>query len=84
MDKTVVKNFAVSACKKLKEQIVQKAYELGVAAAGIKEPEEVAGGFSIQGKVLDKRGIRQWQQLVQGVKEKGFDQIVEEAAYRLV
>ena len=48
MDKTAIKNFAVSARRKLIEGVSQKAYGLGISDKEIKAVEEVPDGSRIE------------------------------------
>ncbi|AKL95667.1 type I restriction-modification system methyltransferase subunit [Clostridium aceticum] len=85
MNKTAIRNFAVRARKKLIENIIQKAYELGIAENGIKGIEAFEGGFRIKGlensKVYKKYEEKQREKLIAKIKEKGFQQVMEEVAY---
>lgn len=85
MNKTAIKNFAVRARVKLIEDITQKAYELGVTNNEIKDIETFEGGFKIKGlensKVYKKYELNQREQLVSKVREKGFEQVIEEVSY---
>lgn len=85
MNKTAIKNFAVRARNRLIEDITQKAYELGITKGEIKEIETFEGGFKIKdfenSKTYKKYEIKQREKLVSNIKEKGFDQTIEEVAY---
>lgn len=86
MNKSAIKNFAVRARNKLIEDTTQKAYELGIKSDNdIKEVEIFEGGFKIQdyenSKIYKKYEINQREKLVFKIKEKGFEQIIEEVAY---
>jgi len=82
MDKTAIKNFAVWARKKLIEDIKQKAYELGITEKDIKEPKITSSDIMIIGdKTLTREEIRQRESLVLRIREKGFNEIVEQVAY---
>jgi type II restriction/modification system DNA methylase subunit YeeA len=82
MDKTAIKNFAVWARKKLIEDIKQKAYEIGITEREIKEPEVSASDTMIIGdRSLNKAEMTQRNSLVSRIKEKGFNNVIEEVAY---
>jgi len=82
MDKTAIKNFAVWARKKLIEDIKQKAYEIGITEKEIKEPEVSTSDTMIIGdRSLNKIEIAQRKSLVSIIKEKGFNNVIEEVAY---
>ena len=82
MDKTAIKNFAVWARKKLIEDIKQKAYEIGITEKEIKEPEVSTSDTMIIGdRSLNKIEIAQRKSLVSRIKEKGFNNVIEEVAY---
>jgi type II restriction/modification system DNA methylase subunit YeeA len=82
MDKSAIKNFAVWARKKLIEDIKQKAYEIGITEKEIKEPEVSTSDTMIIGdRSLNKIEIAQRKSLVSIIKEKGFNNVIEEVAY---
>lgn len=85
MNKSAIKNFAVRARNKLIEDITQKAYELGITKDEIKDTETFEGGFRIKGlensKIYKKYEAKQREKLVSKIREKGFEQVIEEVAY---
>lgn len=81
MNKSVIKNFAVTARIKLMEAIEQKAYELGITNKEIKEPEVYKEGFRVNDKFFKKYQIKQRGKLIQKINEQGFEQVIEEVAY---
>lgn len=81
MNKTAIKNFAVSARTKLIGAVEQKAYELGITRDEIKEPEKYEDGFRINEKFFKGYELEQRNKLIQKINEKGFDQVIEEVAY---
>lgn len=85
MNKSAIKNFAVRARNKLIEDVTQKMYELGITNKEIKEIEIFEGGFRIQGlnnvKIYKKYEVKQREKLISKIKEKGYEQVVEEVAY---
>ena len=85
MNKSAVKNFAVRARNKLIEDVTQKMYELGITNKEIKEIETFEGGFRVQGlnngKIYKKYEIKQREKLIAKIKEKGYEQVIEEVAY---
>lgn len=81
MDKSKVKNFAVSARVKLKEQIEQKAYTFGITKAEIKKVEVFEDTFVVNGNKYNKGLLKHRESLVKRIIEKDFDQVIEEVAY---
>lgn len=81
MDKSAIKNFAVSARVKLKEQIEQKAYSFGITKNDIKEVNVFEDTFEINGKKYNKRLFKHRESLINKINEEGFEQVLEEAAY---
>ncbi|OLS37725.1 BREX-1 system adenine-specific DNA-methyltransferase PglX [Bacillus sp. MRMR6] len=81
MNKSAIKNFAVTARVKLLEAIEQKAYELGITKKRIKEPEVYKDGFRVNDKFFKKYQMKQRDKLTEKIKDQGFDQIIEEVAY---
>ena len=87
MDKKGVKTFAIDARKKLMTEIRYKASRLGVTADGIYDPVKKTDGMEVYDigggashPIYDEE-IEQRKDLVRQVKEKGFDNVVEEVAY---
>ncbi|MBZ2174149.1 BREX-1 system adenine-specific DNA-methyltransferase PglX [Schnuerera sp. xch1] len=93
MNKTAIKNFAIRARNKLIEDIMQKAYELGITEKEIKNIETFEGGFQVEGTDI-KRTIKYYppekvekiikekrSDLINKIKNRGFEQVVEEVAY---
>lgn len=77
MNKTSIRNFAVWARDQLIESCKQKAYEYG-----IKEGEEIQGNVeSVGSRILSNEEIHQRNQLVLQINQKGYSQVIEEAAY---
>lgn len=81
MNKSAIKNFAVRARKNLMSAIEQKAFEVGITRDGIKDIETFEGGFRVNEKVFPALKIEQRNKLIYRIKEKGFDQVIEEVAY---
>lgn len=81
MDKSAIKNFAVNARVKLKEQIEQKAYTFGITKNEIKSVETFEDAFEVNGNRYDKRLFKHRESLIKKINEKGFDQVIEEVAY---
>ena len=87
MDKKAIKNFAIDARKKLISEIKYKASLLGITADGIAEPIKKAEGMEIYDiggatpYTIYDEAIEQRNSLVKRIKEKGFDNVVEEVAY---
>lgn len=80
MDKAAVKSFAVWARSKLIENIKQRADELGITENGIKEPPASNAAICGNGS-FNNAEIEQRKSLVAIIKEKGFNNVMEEAAY---
>ena len=79
MDKSAIKNFAVWARRKLIEDIMQRAYELGITEKEIKGPEVSTSDTMIIGdRSLNKVEMAQRNGLVSRIKDKGFNNVIEE------
>ena len=87
MNKTAIKNFAIEARKKLISEITYRAGLVGITKNGNVEPIHKADGiemynigasdpYTIMGEQLKQR-----KSLASRVKEKGFDNVIEEVAY---
>lgn len=81
MNKTAIKNFAVSARTKLMDAVKQKAYELGITENDIKEPETYEDGFRINNKFFKSYELEQRKKLIQKIEEKDYKQVIEEVSY---
>ncbi|MDF9505345.1 BREX-1 system adenine-specific DNA-methyltransferase PglX [Bacillus cereus] len=81
MNKTAIKNFAVSARTKLIDAVKQKAYELGITEIEIKEPETYEDGFRINNKFFKSYELEQRRKLIQKIEEKDYKQVIEEVSY---
>src|SRR5690554_3935111 len=82
MDRGAIRNFAIWARNKLIEDIKQKAYELGITQNEIKWSAVTKSGVSvIPCRTLDESEMIQRESLISKIREKGFNAVVEEAAY---
>ncbi len=82
MDKSAIKNFAVNTRRRLREQVEQKAFEIGITADEIKPVEiKSSDAIVIGGRVFNADIKRQRETLVNRIKQKGFDQVIDEVAY---
>ena len=86
MDKNAIKSFAIESRRQMIESVKYQASLIGITADGISEPiskaegmetyDYGAGTHTLFDKDIDKR-----KSLVNEVKTKGFDNVVEEVAY---
>lgn len=77
MNKTAIRNYAVWARTALIEAVTQKAFEYE-----IKDGAEMNGSLeSIGGRLLTKEEIEWRKKLIDEIKHKNFNQVMEEAAY---
>lgn len=81
MNKSAIRNFAVTARTKLKEQVKDRAAIYGITEKEIKQIELFGDGFRVGGKIYDKTTLAQYRQLIKVVEQKGFDNVMEEVAY---
>jgi hypothetical protein len=84
VNKTAIRNFAVKARRKLIEDITHKAYEIGITKDKTLDIETFDGGFRVKGrngKTFKKYELKQRDKLIQNIKNKGFEQVIEEVAY---
>ena len=77
MDKNAIKKFAIWARKELIARVTQRAYLYGVDG----EQELDAEQKEVNGRLLSAVERRQRRTLVNRVKEKGFESVMDEAAY---
>jgi len=81
MNKSAIKNFAVSARKKLIEQVMQKAFQIGITAKSITELKQEAGHIILNNIPQEKGFTLQRDKLIKEIEQKGYDQVMEEVAY---
>lgn len=77
MDKNAIKKFAIWARKELIARVTQRAYLYGVDG----EQELDAEQKEVNGHLLSAVELKQRRTLVNRVKEKGFESVMDEAAY---
>ena len=77
MNKTSIKNYAIWARNELIGRVSQKAFEYGVEKDNI-IPSDVD---SISGRLLSEDEKKKRQVLINEVKHKGYEQVIEEVAY---
>lgn len=78
MNKSAIKKFAVQARNKLKNEIDQKAYEIGIEEDKIHSLENNA---QIHGRTLNSTEINQRNKLIKEIEQKGYEQVIDEVAY---
>ena len=77
MDKNAIKKYAVWARRELIERVSQRALIYGITAKD-------AGNLNdeiVNGHLLSQAEKRQRQALIRNIKEKGYEQVMEEVAY---
>lgn len=77
MNKTAIKNFAVWARVNLIEAVKQKAYEYEIKDGA----DIIADSDAVGGRLLSQAEKEQRSKLIRQIKAKGYDQVMEEAAY---
>ena len=77
MNKTAIKNYAIWARVQLIEAAKQRAYEYEITDGG----DNKSGLDAIGGRLLSKTEKEQRIQLIAEINQKGFSQVMEEAAY---
>ena len=77
MNKTAIKNFAIWARIQLIEAAKQRAFEYGITENGENKPNVDTVG----GRLLSAAEKEQRTQLIGQIRQKGFAQVMEEAAY---
>ena len=77
MNKSAIQKFAMWARTTLMEQVRQRAFQYGITKDGYGEENAV----TVNGMALSPQEQRQRRELVREIQAKGYDQVVEEAAY---
>ncbi len=82
MDKNKIKSFAIWARRNLISAVSERAKRIGVTENKIEEAVAVQGGFKLEGNdEIFKLSKKDRDKLKDEVKEKGFEQVMEEVAY---
>lgn len=82
MDKGKIKSFAIWARRRLIESVSDKASKVGIFENEIKDVVAVQGGFKIVGnEEILPLSKEHRDALVSQIKDKGFEQVMEEVAY---
>ena len=86
MDKTAIKTFAINSRKKLMEDVESTMSLVGINKDNIYEPISSANGietYQLGGSTnsIYDNDISKRERLVKEVKQKGFENVVEEVAY---
>lgn len=77
MDKNAIKKYAIWARRELISRVSQRAAYFEITEAGFGDPE----ADSVLGRVLSDEEKAQRQALIAQVRQKGYRQVMEEAAY---
>ena len=77
MDKNAIKKYAVWARRELIERVSQRAMIYGITAKNAGDPNSE----SVNGHLLSQKEKCQRQALIQNIKAKGYEQVMEEVAY---
>lgn len=77
MNKNAIQKFAVWARTEMITQVSQRAYQYGIT----KETYGEENAVTVNGRALSTDEQRQRAELVQQIKTKGYDQVMEEVAY---
>ena len=77
MDKNAIKKYAVWARRELIERVSQRALVYGITAKDAGDPN----AESVNSHLLSQAEKRQRQALIRNIKEKGYEQVMEEVAY---
>ena len=77
MDKNAIKKYAVWARRELIERVSQRAMLYGISEQDAGDPS----AESVNGHLLSQAEKRQRQALIRNIKQKGYTQVMEEAAY---
>ncbi|RIW32680.1 BREX-1 system adenine-specific DNA-methyltransferase PglX [Bacillus salacetis] len=82
MNKTGLKNFAISARQELLKKVQSKALKIGISAENIQKANiESSDAVFIDGRQLSQEERIQREKLIERIKLIGFDRVMEEVAY---
>lgn len=77
MNKNAIKKFATEARRELISRVGQRALKYGISDKEVGNPNDV----SVGGHLLSSTEKKQRAALIDRIKEKGYDQVMEEVAY---
>ena len=77
MNKNAIQKFAIWARNELIAQVSQRAYQYGIDESGFGD----AFADTLNGRLLTAEEKSQRQELIKQIKEKGYQQVMEEVAY---
>ena len=77
MNKGAIQRFAIWARNELIAQVSQRAYQYGIDESGFGD----ASADTLGGRLLTAEEKSQRQELIKQIKEKGYQQVMEEVAY---
>ncbi len=77
MDKNAIKKYAIWARRELIVRVSQRAMIYGITAKNFDDPN----AESVNGHLLSQKEKRQRQALIRNIKQKGYEQVMEEVAY---
>ena len=77
MDKNAIKKFATEARRELMARVSQRALLYGISPGAEANPEDDV----VEGRLLSSTEKRQRAALIEAIKEKSYDQVMEEVAY---
>ena len=77
MNKNAIQKFAIWARNELIAQVSQRAYQYGIDESGFGD----ASADTLNGRLLTTEEKSQRQELIGKIKEKGYQQVMEEVAY---
>ena len=77
MNKNAIQKFAIWARNELIAQVSQRAYQYGIDESGFGD----ASADTLNGRLLTAEEKSQRQELIGKIKEKGYQQVMEEVAY---
>ena len=77
MNKNAIQKFAIWARNELIAQVSQRAFQYGIDESGFGD----ASADTLNGRLLTAEEKSQRQELIKQIKEKGYQQVMEEVAY---
>ncbi|RFA32733.1 SAM-dependent methyltransferase [Virgibacillus dokdonensis] len=82
MNKSALRSFATNARRELLNKVKSKAMKIGITEEKIKKADvESSDAIFIDGRQLTSKENTQREKLINRIKQKGFNQVMEEVAY---
>ena len=77
MDKNAIKKFAVETRKEMIRRVALRAAQFGITPDSVGDPN----AETVSGHILSQTEFQQRHALIENIRQRGYDQVIEEVAY---